>query len=309
MVDGVLVVDKPQGPTSHDVVAVARRALSTRAIGHTGTLDPMATGVLALCVGQATKLSNYLMARSKVYRTTLALGQATDTLDREGAVVEEQSVPRFDSADVERAFASFGGGYLQTVPRFSAVKVDGRALHRSARAGAEVAPPARHVTLHETRVHSVAEREIDFSLRSGSGFYVRSFGRDLAEKLGTVGHLTRLRRIAVGTMHVDGAVSFDLLKAAREGDDEARGKLRDHLLPPLDAWGPRYRVRLTSAGETDASCGRPVGPEGIAHRDELDGDQTYALVAPNGRLCALARPVEDRLKIVRGFPAESSSKG
>jgi len=253
-----LVVDKARGPTSHDVVFQARRALKTREIGHSGTLDPMATGVLVLVVGEATKLVNHLMASRKVYETTLRLGQATSSLDADGDVVEERAVPTLSRELVARHARTFLGEIDQQVPAVSAVKVDGRPLYESARKGREVEAPVRRVCLHELDVLAVRENEIDLRMSCSKGFYVRSLGRDLAAALGTVGHLTALKRLQNGAFSIEQAVDQERLRRAGQASDEERAALRACVRPLADVARSLSHVVLSEVGARHAFHGRVV---------------------------------------------------
>ncbi|MCA9529246.1 MAG: tRNA pseudouridine(55) synthase TruB, partial [Myxococcales bacterium] len=265
--NGVLVVDKPAGPTSHDIVARARRALGTRRVGHAGTLDPMATGVLVLAIGEGTKLVPYLTAADKRYVATVRLGSSTTTLDAEGTVDAEAPVPSgLSVADVERAAERFAGGYAQRVPAVSAVKVEGRRLHERVRRGEVVDAPVREVALRALEVRRVSGADVELALECGKGFYVRAFARDLASALGTVGHLVALRRTRSGAFDVRDAVPAAWLEAARlpkqqgggspaEATDEAaqaaaraRARIREAVRTVADACGALPALTLTARG-------------------------------------------------------------
>lgn len=288
-VEGVVVVDKPAGLTSHDVVARARKALRTRAIGHAGTLDPMATGVLVLAVGRATKLVPWLTATDKRYEATLRLGVATHSLDADGDVTARADVPELDLPTVQQAAARFLGRHGQRAPVVSAIKVGGRRLHERARRGEQIEAPVREVELLSVDIRSVRGPEVQFELRCGKGFYVRSFGRDLAEALGTVGHLTALRRTASGRFGLDEAVPLEALGGARPlGLAEAAGR----LMPQLE---------LSPRGFEDARHGRPVAPEDLRPAPEDLAEEAVVALVREGALVAVARPAERGLQVVRGF--------
>lgn len=212
----VLLVDKPEGPTSHDVIQVARRALGVRRIGHTGTLDPFASGLLVLCVGKATRLVEYFHLLPKTYSTTAVLGAETDTEDRTGAVTERSEAWRdLTRADIERATAYFRGEYAQVPPAFSAKKVDGRRAYEAARAGQAVEMSASTVHVHSFHVDAVRLPEVDLIAEVSTGTYVRSLARDLGRALGCGAHLTTLRRESIGPFRVGDAVSLTELEAGR----------------------------------------------------------------------------------------------
>ena len=209
--DFVLPVDKPVGPTSHDVVAAARRALGTRRVGHTGTLDPFASGLLVLCIGRATRLAEYLSGMSKTYHATARLGVTTDTLDRDGSLMLERDASSVDEAAIRQALAGLVGDIQQVPPQFSAKKVDGEAMHRRARRGEHVELPPVDVTIHEAELVSCDSSDLEFSVRCSSGTYIRAIARDLGEALGVGAHLTELRRTSVGQYRIEDAVSMDEL--------------------------------------------------------------------------------------------------
>ena len=295
---GILVVDKARGPTSHDVVAKARRALNTGRIGHAGTLDPMATGVLVLGVGEGTKLVPWLTADDKSYVADVRLGLATNSGDMDGETVSEAPVPALSSADVQRAAEGFLGTHLQRVPALSAVRVDGERLYEKARRGEVVDAPERSVTLHAVAAELVDPQTIRVELRAAKGFYVRSFGEMLAQRLGTRGHLVALRRTTSGRFDLTDAVPTASLEVER---GEGRESLP--LLPLADAAARLFpTVVLDEGGLEDARHGRRVSLS-----SDVTGAAEAALVYGEGaarRLVALARVEEDGLHVVRGFPEQ-----
>ncbi len=217
-IDGVLLIDKGQDMTSHDVVAVARRSLNMKKIGHCGTLDPMATGLLILVVGKATKLSDLLMSEDKEYIGTMTLGQTTNTQDAEGEVDEEKEIPSdLDDAAIQAAFKKFHGDFYQTPPMVSAIKKDGVPLYKLARQGKEVKRDPRFVHVYSHRIDRVEVPEIDFTVRCTKGFYVRTYAHDIGQELGCGAHLSALRRTKSGRFDLERAVTFDELK---HGDRE-----------------------------------------------------------------------------------------
>ncbi len=287
--EGVVVVDKPAGLTSHDVVARARKIFKTRAIGHAGTLDPMATGVLVLAVGRATKLVPWLVVSNKRYEATLRLGIATHSLDADGEITGRAEVPDLDIAFVQKVAEGFVGRQGQRAPSVSAIKVGGRRLHERVRRGEEVEPPVRQVELFSVEVRSVQGHEVRLALHCGKGFYVRSFGRDLAEALGTIGHLVALRRIASGPFGLDEAVAMGALADTRPLSlADAAGR----LMP---------RLELSPRGFDDARHGRPVAEEDLRSPfSQIPVDGVAALIH-EGALVAVARRDERGLRVVRGF--------
>lgn len=222
-ITGVLLVDKGPDMTSHDVVAVARRALGTKKIGHCGTLDPMATGLLILVVGKATKIQDLLMSEDKEYTGTLELGRTTNTQDAEGETELEREVPPLSDEEVGAAFEKYRGDFYQTPPMVSAIKKDGVPLYKLARQGKEVAREPRLVHVYGYRIDGIRLPEVDFTVKCSKGFYVRTYAHEIGETLGCGAHLKALRRTRSGKFDLSRAVTFEDLK---HGDPrEIRGKL------------------------------------------------------------------------------------
>lgn len=282
----MLRVDKPRGPTSHDLVSAARRALGQREVGHAGTLDPMATGVMVLMLGEATKLSAHLSADDKAYEATVAFGAETDSLDADGAVVarapEGTPAPARDA--IAAALDAMRGTFLQVPPVVSAIKVDGEAMHARVRRGEVVVPEAREVTLREAELLAAGDDPASCSLRLAvsKGFYVRSLARDLALALGTRGHLTALRRTRSGAFTLDGALDGGLLIAAAKGDEAARGLVRS----AVEGWSSAARwmpvVTVDDESARALRFGRPVAAEGEGACLVLDASGAPVCVGARG---------------------------
>lgn len=242
--EGLLVVDKPTGPTSFDVIRRLRGALETRAIGHTGTLDPMASGVLIVCVGWAVKLIRFFRQDQKVYRAEARLGVVTTTDDAEGEVVATHPV-NVSAAEVEAALASFTGRIDQRPPVYSALKKQGERAYKRARRGEKVELETRPVRVDAIALESVDLPHVRFEVTCGPGTYIRSLCRDLGEVLGCGGHLTSLRRLANGRFTVDDATPLDALVEAIEAEQPpfvSASEMLSHL-PTLDL-DPSLRRRL-----------------------------------------------------------------
>jgi tRNA pseudouridine55 synthase len=298
----VLVVDKPRGPTSHDVVAHVRRALGTREVGHAGTLDPMATGVLVIAVGEATKLVPWLTAAEKAYEATVALGVETDSLDAEGR--ETARIPV--AGDVLDALAESSGATVapllravlaaererseQVPPVFSAIQQGGERAHTRARRGEHVELAARPVRVHRLELVACSDRPpwIAVRVEADKGYYVRSLGRDLAAALGTAGHLTSLRRTRSGCFAIDEALPLDTPPDELAARLEALPRVAARALPV---------ARLTETGARDARFGRPVRPEDL----DAPGTGPCAWLDPTGELVAIGEVVDGRGRVVRGF--------
>lgn len=211
--NGVLLVDKEPGMTSHDVVAIARRSLGIKKIGHCGTLDPLATGLLILVVGRGTKVQDLLMSEDKEYEGTMQLGVETSSQDRDGEVVAEKPVPEFSIEQIEEAFGKFRGDFYQLPPMVSAIKKDGVPLYKLARKGQTVEREPRFVHVYKHKIHQVRLPEIDFSVTCSKGFYVRTYAHDIGQELGCGAHLKSLRRTKSGKFTLERAVTVAELKS------------------------------------------------------------------------------------------------
>ena len=240
--DAFIVIDKPPGVTSHDVVAVVRAVTGLKKVGHTGTLDPFATGVLPLALGGATRLIQYLDENQKVYDAGILLGIATDTGDPTGQVIEESPVPTLTRARVLEALQSFLGMRMQTPPRYSAVKVAGRPLYEYARKGQTVEVKARPVRIDAMDLVAFEPPRLRVLIRCSRGTYARVLAEEIGVALGTVGHLEELRRIASGPFHLDNSVSFSRISEIVGGDPSWDRVLRPARGEERVAWRPREDV-------------------------------------------------------------------
>lgn len=287
---GVLPVDKPSGPTSHDVVALARRALDIRKIGHTGTLDPFASGLLLLCVGPATRIAEYLVGAAKTYEAVARLGVRTDTLDLEGRVVQEEEGWRDIGRErLDEAIRGLTGTQDQVPPAFSAKKVRGEAAYRKARRGEVVELAPARVTVHALEVTSFAPPDVRLRLRCSSGTYVRAIARDLGEALGVGAHLRELRRTAVGPMRVENAVDLDVLRT---------GAVEDGWIAPADAVAHLPRVDIGVEEAERLLMGQSLEREGEIAPGSAAGDPTPGPIAAllEGRLVAVLERRGDLLR-------------
>jgi tRNA pseudouridine55 synthase len=280
--NGVLLLDKPSGPTSHDVVARLRRATGERAIGHTGTLDPRATGLLPLVLGRATRLASLLSSGDKTYEATICLGVATDTDDADGQPIGAVAALPAAGA-VEEALDAFRGTFQQVPPRHSAKKIAGRKAYELARRAqpVDLAPVA--VTVTALELLSLDGAFLQVRVSAGSGFYVRGLARDLGERLGCGAHLHALRRTRSGGFDVASALPLD--EAERLGRD-----LESRLIPAAEALPHLPSVKMTASGLTRAMHGNPLGPTDLEGRwvPPAGVGGPVRLLAGDGRLVALA---------------------
>lgn len=291
---GLLLVDKPGGVTSHDVVGRVRAILRTRRVGHAGTLDPMATGLLVVAVGRATKLLGHLALTTKSYTATIRLGVTTDTDDADGQVVASADASRLTAAEIGSAIAALTGQIDQVPSSFSAVKVDGRRAYDRARAGEQVLLAARPVTVSGFRmvsppVYDATHVDIAVAVDCSAGTYIRALARDLGAALGVGGHLTVLRRHRVGPFAVDGAINVfpDGVTARGEPRPPVTEELRQNVVGSVIPVGRAARIAFAVREATDREAadlrhGRPIGAVGI--------DGCYAVLDVQGDLLAL---VED----------------
>lgn len=280
---GLVVVDKPAGWTSHDVVARMRRIAGTRRVGHAGTLDPMATGVLLVGVERVTKLLGYLAAGDKSYDATVRLGQSTVTDDAEGEIVAEKSAGHLDDATIRAGFRRYTGDFAQVPAAVSAVKINGERSYKRIRAGEEVQLAARPVSVPELVVHDIRRPsaeviDIDISLTCSSGTYVRAIARDVGADLEVGGHLTALRRTRVGVFGLAEACDLPALEAADEPVTIDMDALVERVFGRRDITAEQ--ARIAANGGRLAVCGR----------------DRYAVFDPDGRAIAL---VEERAGATR----------
>jgi tRNA pseudouridine55 synthase len=262
-----VLVDKPEGLTSHDAVQRVRRALQIRSAGHTGTLDPFATGLLVVLVGRATRLARFVEAEAKTYRAVARLGVRTDTDDRTGTVLEERPVEQLDRAQVRQALERFVGPGRQRPPAYSAKHVDGERSYRLARRGEAVEPVEVAVVVHAVEWLGWTPPELEFRITVSAGTYIRAVARDLGAALGVGGHLLALRREAVGALRVEQAVPLDAVTP-------------EAVRAPASVLGHLPAVPLDEAGRAHAVHGRRV-TEGSGEPGELArlmaGDELVAV--------------------------------
>jgi tRNA pseudouridine55 synthase len=255
--DGILNIDKPQGWTSHDVVAWIRRVLKVKRVGHAGTLDPLATGVLLVCIGQATRVSEYLMASDKTYRADAQLGTITDTYDLDGEVIETRPLAsEIDRGAIWQALGHFVGEIMQAPPAYSAIKQDGVPLHRRARRGEDVRPSARPVTIHSIQMVNWAPPCLTLDVTCDPGTYIRSIAHDLGQMLGCGGALSALRRTRSGRFHVaDGLSPEGMAEAYRAGE------LERHLHPISTALSALTPVPVSAEEIKRLRNGQPIAAQ------------------------------------------------
>ncbi len=273
--NGVLIIDKPAGMTSHDVVSRIRRIFHQKRVGHTGTLDPDATGVLPICLGQATRLAEYLTADDKVYAAKLAFGKATDTQDASGVVIEELPLPNISEEAFKAILASFLGPQLQIPPKYSAIKVNGVPLYRLAREG-KVTPDVkpRQITVHSISLTEYTPDSATFEACVSKGTYIRSLCADIGRAAGSCAHMTQLRRLASGRFTISEAVALEVLETA----DQPEG----YILPMLDALSDYPQLMLSEESYAKIKHGSP-----IEINDEASITETPIVAVYQDAVCAI----------------------
>ncbi len=288
---GVLNIDKPGGLTSHDVVARVRRLSGERRVGHAGTLDPLATGVLVVCVGRATRIIEYLTDTQKAYRATIRLGVTTDTWDAQGQILDERDWRGLERAEIEAALARFRGRIQQVPPMFSALKHEGQPLYRLARRGVQIERPPRSVEIYALRLLDWRPPELEIEVECSKGTYIRALAHDLGEVLGCGAHLAALTRLAVGHFTLDEAVPLATLE-----EDAARGNWRRRLIPLHTALAHLPSVTVDEQQAQQIVFGQAVA---LSVHNDLDRDHQPAIICAydnQRRLVAILRPAD-----VQGF--------
>jgi tRNA pseudouridine55 synthase len=292
---GVLLVDKSSGPSSFDVIRQIRKNLRIKKVGHTGTLDPMATGLMVVCLGHATRIVPYLTAEDKVYTATIKLGVRSDTYDAEGTVeriATDEAVCTLSDAQILKALAGFDGWIEQVPPIFSAIKIDGERLYAKARRGEHVDVPSRRVRIDECRMLSRTGTEVSLSIACSKGTYIRSIAHDLGHVLGTGGMLIGLRREQVGNLCVNQAIALDQIEVV------SQDVLRAHCLSIGDALTEWPRVTMNWDQTKQLGFGQVLVSEDFPAQDFLAYD-------PDSKLLAMMQGKDEtgQTKILRGFPS------
>lgn len=290
--DGLFLVDKPSGPTSFDVVRLVRRAAKTRKVGHSGTLDPLASGLLVVAVGQGTKLIPYLMDTRKRYIAHIALGAATNTDDCLGEVISSKPIPPLGETSISDIFARFIGHIKQVPPVYSALKSGGEPLYRKARRGEAVTPPERDVHIEAIELIEHWENGFAIDVACGKGTYIRSLARDMGIALGTVGHIQKLRRLETSGFEVGSALSLEKIETFGE-----KQQLGMHVVPLAQALPGMQKVHISTKDRDRIVKGQAIDDNTSPEKRF----QETALLSPEGTLVAVAKREGGMLKPVRVF--------
>ncbi len=279
VMNGILVIDKPAGPTSFEVVRRVRSLLKAEKAGHTGTLDPLATGVLPICLGAATKIAGFISEGRKSYDALIRLGIETDTLDAAGQPVAQASVPHLSAPLLEAVLAKFRGSYLQVPPMFSAIKVAGKRLHQLARAGQTIPREPRPIEVYGLALRDFSSTEMAISLTCSKGFFVRSLARDVGQALGCGGHLKALRRTASGPFTFERALALPKL-VELAGRSDAEEAVRREMISLNDALVEMPAIQVSAADARRVAHGVPI--------ECAAGTGRVRVLGPDGALLAIA---------------------
>ncbi len=279
---GIVLLDKPQGLSSNAALQRVKRAVGAAKAGHAGTLDPLATGMLPILLGEATKIAGQLLHKDKAYRVQCRLGQSTDTYDADGNITLERPVPELDRERLQSLLAAFTGRIRQQAPAFSAIKQDGQPLYRRARRGEVVEAPVREVEIRQIEIESLSGTELSLRVECGSGTYIRSLAHDLGEVLGCGAHVRALRRLWVAPFRDQAMLNLEQIQAGQV-----------QILPALAALTDWPRLALTEQEFKHLQQGRAPEREGLA-------PGPMAGIAPDGSLAALLEAdLEGRARILR----------
>ena len=280
--DIIISLNKPKGITSQDAVTKVKRILNIKKAGHTGTLDPMATGLLLVCVNKATRLASYFTDLDKDYRAVMKLGESTDTQDAEGTVTASSDKVDFDDSTIRDAFKAFEGKILQQPPMFSALKHKGKALYKYARKGIEIERKPREINIYNIKLLKINIPYIEFSVRCSKGTYIRTLCYDIGQKLGTEAHMSELERTAIGSFKVNESLNPDELRSAAE-----RAQLNEgvHTLNEALYWMPEFKLRKEQV--MPVIHGNPITLKESELSEEYEKGTDIRITSPDGALLAI----------------------
>lgn len=286
--NGIIVIDKPKGRTSHDMVYFIRRMTGIKKVGHTGTLDPDATGVLPLCIGNGTKVSDMLLESDKCYRAELILGKTTDTQDLSGNVLEEKEV-NLSEEEIVKAAESFVGEIEQIPPMYSAIKQDGKKLYELARKGIEVERKPRRVTINEITIVKIDKNTVTIDVDCSKGTYIRTLCSDIGEKLGCGGCMGNLRRTKAGMFNIDESHTLEEIEKLKEN-----GKLGNIILPVDSVFMKYPKIQLNEKQVKSVTNGIRMTYKGVE-------GQTYRVYDNNNEFLCISKIEDGKLRLVKSF--------
>lgn len=288
--NGIIIVDKPQGKTSHDIVYFIRRLTGIKKVGHTGTLDPMATGVLPICIGAATKIADMLTLSDKEYVAELILGKTTDTQDAEGQVLSEKKVNCTED-EIRAAVMSFIGEIEQVPPMYSAIKQNGKKLYELARQGIEVERKPRKVMINSIDILKIDGKSVTIDVSCSKGTYIRTLCEDIGNKLGTGAYMNTLRRIKTGMFDLSQSHTLEELGTLKSGD---AGTLKEVLIPADRVFEDLPCIKLNEKQKRSVVNGVRMTYKGIENQD-------YRVYDENGEFLCVSKIVDGRLTLVKSF--------
>lgn len=280
--DILIAINKPRDITSQDAVTSVKRILKVKKAGHTGTLDPLATGLLIICINRATRLASYFSDLDKEYKAVMKLGETTDTQDACGNIIEQRETGNIDEGRIEDTLKSFKGTSLQHPPMFSALKHKGQSLYKYARQGIEIERSSREITIHNISLINIALPYVTFSARCSKGTYIRTLCHDIGQKLGTGAHLHALERTAVGPFILGNSLTLEELKAVSEGEPADRGfyNMKEAL-----SWMPEYKIN--QAVIKAVMNGHPIQIGSMRPTEDIKYASGIKIVSPEGDLLAI----------------------
>jgi len=281
-VDILLSLNKPKDITSHDAVTRVKRILKVKKAGHTGTLDPLATGLLIVCVNRATRLAPYFSGLDKEYKAVMKLGETTDTQDACGNIMEKCDEISVDRALIEETLKSFEGTSLQQPPMFSALKYKGKSLYKYARQGIEIERAYREINIHHIELMNMDLPYVTFKTRCSKGTYIRTLCHDIGQKLKVGAHLTELERTAIGPMRIEGSLTFDELKSVSEGEPAGKGF---YSMYEALSWMPEFKISEHMLRAV--VHGNPIQLNRLEHVKDIETSAGIRIISPYGDLLAI----------------------
>jgi tRNA pseudouridine55 synthase len=281
-VDILISINKPKDITSHDAVASVKRILNVKKAGHTGTLDPLATGLLIICINRGTRLASYFSGLDKEYKSVMKLGETTDTQDAYGKIIAQSNINNVDNDLIEDTITSFEGTSLQHPPMFSALKHKGQSLYKYARQGIEVERSHREITIHSVRLIDINLPYVTFKVRCSKGTYIRTLCNDIGEKLGVGAHLLELERTAIGPFNLANSLTLDELKSVSDGERADKGF---YTMYEALSWMPEFRIQESMVKAV--IHGNPIQLGVLRLAEDLKTAAGTRIVSPAGDLLAI----------------------
>jgi len=293
-VDILISINKPRDITSQDAVTKVKRTLKVKKAGHTGTLDPLATGLLIVCIDRATRLASYFSGLDKEYKAVMKLGETTDTQDAYGNIIDKCASPDVDRERIENTLKSFEGTSLQHPPMFSALKHKGKSLYKYARQGIEIERAHREITIHSIKLINIDLPNVTFIARCSTGTYIRTLCHDVGQKLGVGAHLLKLERTAVGPFELKDSLTFEELKAVSEGEPADKGF---YTMNEALSWMPEFKIKGPMVKAV--MHGRPIQLGSLRPADDIKSASGIRIVSPGGDLLAIGSysPVKNEMKM------------